>query len=165
VFWLAPGLLAFAFFASRVTSQLADYAERSRPFLQIIDHVQPQSSYLPLELDDNDPVLKLGPYNQIHAYIAAVKGGYDPHLFDNANVPLWYRGSRRLPQTAWNGAHSFDIDAHGQYYDYVLVQGAGKSDPVKRKLKGKTARARLEVEAGRFRLYKIEKLSATDGAQ
>ena len=153
---LLPGVLAFVFFQMRIFSQIADYATRSRPFLEVIAHVAPNSSYLPLELDDADPVMKLDPYNQIHAYIAAVKGGFDPHLFDNASIPLLYRSERRPPQTAWNGAASFSLEKHGQYYDYVLVQGL-RLDPVAGRLTSKSAEAKLVVEAGRFRLYKINK--------
>jgi hypothetical protein len=153
---LLPGVLAFVFFQIRIFSQISDYATRSRPFLEVIANVAPNSSYLPLELDDTDPVVKLDPYNQIHAYIAAVKGGFDPHLFDNASIPLLYRSERRLPQTAWNAAASFSLENQGQYYDYVLVQGL-RLDPLAGRLTSKSAEAKLVVEAGRFRLYKIIK--------
>ncbi len=159
---LLPGVLAFAFFQTRIASQISDYSLRSRPFLDVIAHVKPNSSYLPLELDDTDPVMKLDPFNQIHAYIASMKGGYDPHLFDNASIPLLYRSERRLPQTAWNGARDFSMQKHGRFYDYVLVQGGLAVDPVKRNPRCKTAVAELAVEAGRFRLYRIRQLGGIE---
>jgi hypothetical protein len=151
---LLPGLAAFALMSVGVARQFHAFADRARPFLSIIDAVRPNSSYLPLETDTGDPALKLNPYNQIHAYIAAVKGGYDPHLFDNPSMPLHYRADTRLPQTDWDGAQSFSLEAHGKFYDYVLVQNLA-NDPVAARLTGTGVHARLAREAGQFRLYEI----------
>jgi hypothetical protein len=73
------------------------------------------------------------------------------------SIPLLYRSERRLPQTAWNGARQFNMCTHGRYYDYVLVQGGLEGDPVKRSPRCKSAEAVLEVDTGRFRLYRIRK--------
>ena len=154
--WLAPGVLGAIIYSLVIAGQFADYAQRSRPFLQIIGHVRPNSSYLPLELEDDDPAMVLAPFNQIHAYIAAVKKGYDPHLFHYDSIPFRFRAERELPQTAWNGARAFTIKDHGRFYDYVLVQGIA-SDPVAHAKPFGGVRARLVVEAGRFRLYAMEK--------
>jgi hypothetical protein len=155
--WLLPGVLTALIMFTRITAQFADYGTRARPFLEIIAQVRPNSAYLPLELDDSDPATRLETFNQIHSYIAGVKKGYDPHLFDNNSIPFLYRGNRRLPQTAWNRPQDFSLTEHGRYYDYVVVQGGLDRDPLRRLKPSGGMRARLVVEAGRFRLYEILK--------
>lgn len=154
--WLLPGAVCVVLCQLRVAAQFADYAQRARPFLEIIAHVRPNSAYLPLELDDSDTATKLPPFNQIHSYIAAVKQGYDPHLFDNDAIPVLYRQDRRLPQTQWNAPEAFTLQDHGRFYDYVVVQGL-RRDPLARLRPVGKLRAKLVVEAGRFRLYEILK--------
>jgi hypothetical protein len=153
--WLVPGVAVALFMNARIARQFADYAQRARPFLEVIAHVKPNSSYLPLQLDDNDPAMYFPPFSQIHAYIAAVKKGYDPHLFDNDSIPFRYRPEHRLPQPVYNQPYAFSLKDHGRFYDYVLVQGLA-SDPIPRATPVPHVRARLVVEAGRFRLYAIE---------
>lgn len=154
--WLLPGALCAIVCQLRVAAQFADFGQRARPFLEIIAHVRPNSAYLPLELDDYDTATKLPPFNQIHSYIAAVKQGYDPHLFDNDAIPVLYRQERRLPQTQWNAPEAFTLQDHGRFYDYVVVQGL-RRDPLARLPPAGKLRAKLVVEAGRFRLYEILK--------
>jgi hypothetical protein len=154
---LIPGIAAVLLVHGTVAAQLTSFAQRARPFLEIIAEVRPNSSYLPLETDQGDPAMKFNPYNQIHGYIVSMKGGYDPHLFDNASLPIVYRPKRRLPQTEWNGPNAFSLERHGQFYDYVLVQDFTKSDPVQRQPAWQNVRARLVREAGQFRLYAIER--------
>jgi hypothetical protein len=154
--WLLPGVAVALLLNVGIARQFADYAQRARPFLEVIAHVKPGSSYLPLQLDDSDPAMHFPPFNQIHAYVAAVKKGYDPHLFDNAALPLLYRPEHRLPQPAYNQPYAFSLKDHGRFYDYVLVQGKA-NDPVPRATPVANVRTRLVVEAGRFRLYAIEK--------
>jgi hypothetical protein len=49
------------------------------------------------------------------------------------------------------------MDAHGRYYDYVLVQGFDRGDPVAGAMTHDgTRRARLVIERARWRLYAIE---------
>lgn len=153
---LLPAAVLSVVYHSRIAVQFADYGERARPFLQIMEQVAPNSAYLPLELDDSDTATRLATFNQIHSYIAGAKGGYDPHLFDNNSIPFLYRQERRLPQTAWNGAASFNLRDHGRHYDYIVIQGL-RYDPIPRLKPVPGVRAKLLVEAGRFRLYKIEK--------
>jgi hypothetical protein len=155
--WLLPGVLAALLMFTRIRAQFADYGTRARPFLEIIAHVRPNSAYLPLELDDSDPATRLDTFNQIHAYIAGFKKGYDPHLFDNNSIPFLYRSDRRLPQTAWNRPQDFSLTEHGRYYDYVVIQGGLDRDPLKRLTPAAGIRAQLVVEAGRFRLYEMIK--------
>jgi hypothetical protein len=155
--WLVPGVLCVIACHSKTAVQFADYGTRARPFLEIIANVKPNSAYLPLELDDSDPATKLATFNQIHSYVAAVKQGYDPHLFDNDAIPFLYRQSRRLPQTAWNAPGAFTLKDHGRYYDYVIIQGGLNRDPLAHLAPAAHIRAKLITEAGRFRLYAMEK--------
>lgn len=50
----------------------------------------------------------------------------------------------------------FDLQKHGRFYDDVLVQGLAY-DPIPRLAPLPDVRPRLVVEAGRFRLYAIDK--------
>jgi hypothetical protein len=156
VLWLVPGVLAAMVYHAKVAVQFRSFAERAAPFLTIIDHVRYNSAVLPLELDDSDEATRLPPFNQMHSYIAAVKKGYDPHLFDNDSIPFLYRQRRRLPQTAWNDPGGFSLKDHGRHYDYVLIQGA-RRDPVKKLAPSAGVTPKLVVEAGRFRLYEMLK--------
>ena len=52
---------------------------------------------------------------------------------------------------------SFTMEKYGQYYDYVVVQGFDRGDPVAPFQAGPLPRPHLLVEAGRWRLYEIQR--------
>lgn len=136
--------------------QLAGFGERAAPFLEIARAAAPDARVLTLTMADDDPATKLSPYNQFHAYLFALHGGYDPHLFDNPGHPVVHRKDRALPHPAWTEMGSFSLDAHARHYDHVLVQGLEK-DPIP----GLTVPPDLSLEvvreAGRWRLYRVSR--------
>lgn len=153
--WLAPAVLAALALDWSTYRQMRSFGERAGPFVEILELIKPNTRMLPLELEDADPSVRAPPFNQFHGYVAAGKAAYDPHLFDNGDIPLHYRGDKRLPQTNWDTGRNFTLQDHGRYYDYVLVQGI-TNDPVRdgsTTPEGQTIR--LIKEAGRFRLYEV----------
>ena len=156
---LAPGILAALWLDACAMEQLASFAEKTRPFLEVIAAVPDQAAVLAIVNDDNDADsdLKLPPYHQFYAYITAFRHGYSPQLWYNNSIPLVYRPTRGRPAPGWGAP--FSMDLHGRYYDDILVQGFEHGDPVS----GTTTsdgsrRARLVLERARWRLYAVEKV-------
>jgi hypothetical protein len=110
---------------------------------------------LAIVLDDNDPDpdLRLPPYHQFYAYITALTHGYSPYLWPNNSIPLVYREGRGFPAPYWGAP--FSMDAHGKYYDYILVQGFQHGDPVMSAVAANGSRPRLVIETARWRLYSV----------
>lgn len=151
---VAPGmLLAFALHRS-VHAQFAAYGRYVAPYLEIVAHLPPNSRFNPIDLDDyRAPGFRQSVLGQLHGYAAAVTSSYDPHLWDEPNNPLRFRRERMLPLQNWFKPSSFDLDAHGRYYDYLIVH------PLDRDVIAKNRRWRKQVElvheAGQWRLYRI----------
>lgn len=150
-----PGVLAALLMDVKAIEQFAAFGRRTRPYLDIIEQVPPKAAVLAVVLDDNDPDpdLKLPPYHQFYAYITAFGHGYSPYLWGNNSIPLIYRPGISLPAPFWNGV--FSMDAHGKYYDYILVQGHQHGDPVAAAVGSDGTRARLIRERDRWRLYAL----------
>jgi len=154
---LLPGVLAALWLDACAIDQMASFARKTRPFLDVIAEVRDQASVMAIVNDDNDPDsdLRLPPYHQFYAYITAFRHGYSPQLWNNNSIPLVYRPEKARPWPDWGGA--FSMDAHGRFYDYVLVQGFNHGDPVAGAMTHDgTRRARLVIERARWRLYAIE---------
>lgn len=152
---LGPGIASALLMDYAVAKQLGEFAVSSAPFLEIIAAVKPKAMVLPLIDEEKDPACKLNPYNQFHSYIVATRLGYDPYLFDTADIPLVFRNENRPPAPRGGRAASFSMAAHGRFYDYVLVQGLA-SDPFT-KNPAEAAQVTLVREAGKWRLYAVNK--------
>jgi hypothetical protein len=128
---LAPGVLAALAFNVATTKQMAAFGKDVAPFQQIVDAVRPNSTVLSLTYNEWHPLFTgFYPFAQLHAYTAGIKHSYDPLLFDNGSIPLVYNPDTRLPSPVWDRPFDYSYTKHGQYYDYIMVQGA-KRDPVK----------------------------------
>jgi hypothetical protein len=135
-------------------TQFADFSKRVRPYVEIINRMEPNKRFFPLDLAVTDPASRLSIFHMIHGYAASRKQSYDPHLFDHPENPLGYRAERRLPAINWFQPTSFDTDAHGIYYDYIIVKGLS-ADKVR---VGKSPKGPTVVkvhQAGDWRLYKV----------
>jgi hypothetical protein len=150
---LGPGILAAVLLDGYAIQQMASFATKTRPFLQIIAEVPPQASVLAIVNDDDDPDsdLKLPPFHQFYAYITAFRHGYSPQLWNNNSIPLVYRPGSERPVPGWGGA--FSMEDHGRHYDYILVQGFEHGDPVATAATADGHRPHLVIEAARWRLY------------
>jgi hypothetical protein len=159
--WLAPLLLIVIAFDLRVASAFQDWDTRTRPLLGLIRLVPPNSRVLPLELDDTDPAIKWAIGNQMHAYFAAMRNGYDPHMWNYPSIPFQYQQAKTLPSTGPTGAagRSFTLKEYGSYYDFVIVQGKAL-DPIVGRSESSKFRARLVGETEIYRLYAIERKAA-----
>jgi hypothetical protein len=156
---LLPGVVAIVIFDLAVARQFAAFEIQARPLLEIVEQVKPGGSVLPLVFDDDvpDPEMKLSPYHQMHAYVAAFRKGYEGYLWNHESVPLLYHQENRKPAPYWDvGAEmAFTMNAYGQHFDYVLVQGFQRGDPLVALAQGPSPRPRLVVQAGRWRLYEM----------
>lgn len=150
-----PGVLAAVLMDVKAIEQFASFGRRTRPYLDIIAQVPPKAAVLAIVLDDADPDpdLKLPPYHQFYAYITAFGHGYSPYLWGNNSIPLIYRPGISLPAPFWEG--KFSMDAHGRFYDYVMVQGHQHGDPLVGAVASDGTRPRLLLERDRWRLYAL----------
>jgi hypothetical protein len=152
---LLPGVLGALWVDYAVVQQFIAFGAQTRPLLDVIARVAPRTSVLPIVLDDadRDPFVKVpGPYHQLFAYVTAVTRGYSPYLWNNRANPLYYAGPQ-LPAPGWDGA--FSMSQYGSKYDYVLVQGFQKGDPLTNPESPNEKRPRLLLQSGRWRLYAV----------
>jgi len=154
---LAPGIvLSLALSAARF-HQFADFGRRTRPYLEIIKAMRPNSTFLPLDFSMDWNGTREWPLGQLHGYAAAAKSSFDPHLFDFPYCPLLYRQDARLPvPSGWQNdqiAAGFSMTGQGRFYDYIITHPR-KLDVVARLPPGEVE---LVVEAGEWRLYEVKK--------
>jgi hypothetical protein len=152
---LLPGVVLAPALHVAVYRQFAEYGRYVEPYLEIIARLPHGSRFDPVDLDDyrmggfRQPVL-----GQLHGYAAAVSSSYDPHLWDEANNPLRFRRNRMLPTQDWGRQTSFDLEAHGSHYDYLIVH------PLDQDVIATNRRWRKKVElvheAGQWRLYRVK---------
>jgi hypothetical protein len=146
-------ILLVALTVARV-QQFAAYDERTRPYLSIIAGMKSNSSFLPLDLDFSWEGTREKSLGQMHGYAAAARAAYDPHLFDNPNMPLGFRSSAQPPQVDWNNvSQSFSFERQGRFYDYIIVHPLGQDPLGKYRGRGVT----WLRDAGQWRLYRVDK--------
>ena len=151
---LVPGVIAALAIDVKACEQFAAFAERTAPFRALAQQVPYGASVLPIVLDDDDldPDLRLAPYHQFYAYVTAFNHGFSPYLWQNV-IPLVYRnGAGVLPAPGWGAPVS--MQQHGRFYDYIMVQGISRGDPVRDNAETAAA-TELVFEAARWRLYKV----------
>jgi hypothetical protein len=156
---LVPGVVTTMFIHYGIAAQFREYGDYVRPYLEVIASIAKGSRILPVDLDDyrfrgtREAVL-----GQLHGYAAAVTSSFDPHLFDEPNNPIRFRAGTTLPHPNWFRPTEFTMEAHGQYYDYVIVHPVTK-DPIARRKKWRDGVV-LAKDAGPFRLYRVKSPAA-----
>ena len=85
----------------------------------------------------------------------AIKLGYDPHNFDDPNMPITYLRGLAIPAISWFGPRGFELGRYAPHYSHVLVQGLA-ADPLAGAASAAGYHTRLLKEAGMWRLYAIE---------
>jgi hypothetical protein len=159
---VAPGVAVAMFIHYGIAAQFRDYGDYVRPYLEIIASIPKGSRILPIDLDDyrfrgtREAVL-----GQLHGYAAAVTSSFDPHLFDEANNPLRFRPGKKLPHPNWWRQREFTMEAHGQYYDYVIIHPA-TLDPFGRRKQWRDT-VTLIKDAEPWRLYRVKSPTQWDG--
>jgi hypothetical protein len=150
---LAPGLALVALLSVARVQQFAAYDARTRPYLSIIQAMDRNTSFLPLDFEiswSGTRELSLG---QLHGYAAAARSSFDPHLFDNPNTPLLYRPEAVPPQPDWKRVRdTFSFEKQGQYYDYLIVHPVGWDTLGSYQGRG----LELVRDAGQWRLYRVQ---------
>jgi hypothetical protein len=155
--WLAPGIAAALAMDVTTFSQLARFGANARPFLQLFPAVTTGSRVLPLITVETDPTCAYNPYNQFHAYLTAATKSYDPYLFHNDGNPLQFTPGREPPIPRWYVVtDQLDMEKYGRNFDFVMIQGLDR-DPFKPGGRLETAKVHRVVEAGIWRLYKIDR--------
>jgi hypothetical protein len=99
---------------------------------------------------DADP--QAVPWIQFHSYAQLYGGGFNPWALQTG-FPMVAKKDKRLPAPTWKQPHSFNMDAHGLFYDYVLTA----FEPIDKALFPQDHRAELVGHDGVWRLYHIEK--------
>ncbi len=154
VFALVPALLASAALSFMIFLQFRAFDAALAPFYEIVAQVPRGAKLLPLCYQNTFPMLRAPLGESLHGYIVGHSGGFNPYLFGQATLPIRHK-DRTLPAPAAWGRHPslFSMDKHGQFYDYILVQGQAR-DPVKQgRFRNKDVT--LVLERGIYRLYAV----------
>lgn len=149
---LAPGILCAFALHVEVARQFSAYGEHVEPYLDIVADMKPQSTFMPLDLDNSYPGTRERTLGQLHGYAAALTSSYDPHLFNHPNSPLVFRNDRIPPYPNWFNLRTFSFEKHGRYYDYIIVHPK-KRDPLYQQRD--SLGLDLVREAGAWRLYEV----------
>lgn len=155
---LAPGVLASLWTSSAVAAQLRAFDAEIAPFFEAERLVPEGARLLPLCQENGFASARSAMGESLYGYITARVGGFDPYLFDAPTTLVHYRNDRRLPMPGAFGRRPnlFSMQAHGQFYDYILVQGLA-GDPVAKAPRAESGKTAVRIfEGGRFRLYRVE---------
>ena len=148
---LAPGVVLVLLSCWERSLQFSAYGDRTRPYLDIISAMKPNTKFLPLDYEFHWPGTIQPTLGQLHGYAAAARAAYDPHLFDHDNSPIVFRAEGRPPEPNWfQPAQSFSMEAQGRFYDYIIVH------PKSLDTQMPPAQTELVREAGEWRLYAVK---------
>lgn len=155
-FWVLPGAVLSAWSSLSVAAQFRAFDAEIAPFYEVLKRVPAGASLLPLCYDNVFPSVRLRLGESLHGYITGNTGGFNPYLFGQTTNLVHYRDEGRPPAPPGWGRdpRSFSMQAYGQHYDYLLVQGAA-ADPVRRATTPTDRVPTLVFERGRFRLYAV----------
>ena len=158
---LAPAIVITLGLASARVEQFKAYDDRTRPYLAIIEGIEPHSTFLPLDMDDNWSGTRYASLGQLHGYAAAARSSFDPHLFDHKNAPVRFRRRARLPIPDWRRIpQTFSMEQMGRAYDYLIVHPKA-SDFLPRLAPNEV---QLVRESGEWRLYKVVRQNEPAGS-
>ncbi|MBK8255137.1 MAG: hypothetical protein IPK82_21055 [Polyangiaceae bacterium] len=146
-----PAALLGLWLSVEITISFRRFSRDAAAFHEIAAHVPEGASLLPLAYHTAFEGTRHRMGESIHAYITADTGGYNPYLFGQPTNPVHYIKHAKLPAPEGWGRRpeTFSMLIHGQRYAYLLVIGRA-DDPVPEWIG-----LALEIEADRYRLYKI----------
>ena len=152
---LVPVVAIHVLYSAGLARQWLEFDRRVASFRRLARRIPRGSSTLTLvigELSDPSVEYQAVPYVQFHAYAQLFGGGFDPWAL-NTGFPMVARPEARLPAPRWKQPHDFRFDAHGVYYDFVLI----RSESFDHQAFGPdgAGRAPLVGHEGDWRLYQI----------
>jgi len=157
---LAPGVALVLAMCWERTKQFSEYGDRTRPYLEIIEAMKPDSKFLPMDYEFHFQGFYQPTLGQLHGYAAAARSSYDPHLFDIDMTPILFRPEGRPPEPHWwKPAETFSMDGVGRFYDYIIVH------PRSRDTQLPPGTVELVKEAGEWRLYAVKKQTQSEAAR
>jgi hypothetical protein len=153
--WLVPLIVLAVYYPLRLSAQWRKFDLRAASFRRLMRFIPRGSSTLTLIVGEaTDPAIEaqVVPYTQFHAYAQFYAGGFDPWVL-NTGFPMIPRPDQILPAPTWKQASSFNFDAHGIHYDFLLTRG----EPHDYDLFGPddAGRAPLVGWDGEWRLYQV----------
>jgi hypothetical protein len=156
--WLmVPVVAACMWYPLALTIHWKHFDRRAAGMYRLMSKVPRGSSTLTLVLGnagdvDADP--QAVPYTQFHSYAQFFGGGYNPWALQTG-FPMVAKKDKKLPAPTWKSPHTFRMDAHGIYYDYILTA----NEPIDYALFGPndSYRAPLVGHDGAWRLYEVKK--------
>jgi hypothetical protein len=167
---LAPGVVAALSMAAVVSWQAHSFAREVRGLPAVLEAVRPQSRVHWVVWQNGTPDSVRFTLTTSLAYVTAERGGYAPHLFPGAALPVSLRSNAQLPFAPWNAPEAFHPVTHGKHYDYVLVLGlrppqpgtapspesAGREPaPPERLLASRSLEIALTEHSGPFSVYEV----------
>jgi hypothetical protein len=156
--WLMLPVLALCvWYPLQLTYHWRRFDKRASGMRRLMTMVPRGSSTLTLvvgDYGDVDADPQAVPYIQFHSYAQLYGGGYNPWAL-STGFPMVPKKDKKLPAPTWKQPHSFRMDDHGVYYDYVLTY----SEPVDYALFNSSDqfRAPLVGKDGGWRLYQMMK--------
>lgn len=156
--WFAAiGVVTSVVLSAFLVVQFRAFDVAVAPFYEVTQKIPVGAKVLPLCYQNRYPMVRPLMGESLHAYIAAEAGAFDPYLFWLPTIPVQRKQSRVPPSPPGWGRNprTFSMRAHGQFYDYILVQGTS-SDPV-REQQNTVAKVELVFEREPFRLYAVHK--------
>lgn len=179
VLLLLPGLVGILLTSSVALWQARQFRPYGESFLSILGSVAPNKRISPVLWQLGTPESVRFTLSHVPSYLVAEKGGYSPHLFRGAALPVELRDHKDLKGVSPFEPSAFQPLVHAHGYDYVLVQGERPWTPPPKKPTDQPnappperpgvpeylARARglvvrLETRSGPWALYVVEENAA-----
>ncbi|HEX4460757.1 MAG TPA: hypothetical protein VIA18_22415, partial [Polyangia bacterium] len=150
-----PVIVISILYPSLLARKWLQFDRRAGSFRRLVKQIERGSSTLTIVTDDGlDPSAdaQAAPYIQFHAYVQFLVGGYEPWAL-SSGFPYYERPGVEQPAPRWKHPETFNFDANGATYDYILTKAEfadhgifGPDD---------AGRAPLVARDGDWRLYKV----------
>jgi hypothetical protein len=156
--WLMlPVVAACIWYPLTLNKHWMRFSRRAAGLQKVMTHVPRGSSTLTLiagETNDPDADPQAVAFLQFHSYAQLYGGGYNPWAL-STGFPMVPKKDKKLPAPTWKQPHSFRMDEHGVFYDYVVTMGEATDHSL---ISGSdAARAPLIAKEGAWRLYEMLK--------
>ena len=154
---LLPLVAACIWYPLALNRHWMRFDKRAAGLRQLMANVPRGSSTLTLiagETNDPDADPQAVAFLQFHSYAQLYGGGFNPWAL-STGFPMVPKKDKKLPAPTWKQPHTFRMDEHGIYYDYVLTF----AEPLDHALfsASDAFRSPLLAKDGNWRLYQMLK--------